>query len=125
MVVAILWRVGLGLLMSQLNENEEATILCFFVGIVFMVYLLASVPFRRAYQNYRSASAQLGVLAGLFVGMYYRSMKSTTSIETRTEIVGPAYCLVAALFLCLGVSLATLIYEIYRKCRCKKQISLV
>lgn len=117
-------RLVLGLLMSQLNEIEEATIISFFVGIIFMVYLWGSLPFEKTYHNYRSIIAQLSVLSGLLMGMYYRSMKSTTPIIIRTAIVEPAYCLIISLFVCLAISAASLVYELYLKYSafCRKAI---
>jgi hypothetical protein len=93
----------------------------FFVGIFFTVYQWGSVPFKQAYHNYRTIVAQSAVMAGLFIGMYYRSMKSTTSVEVRTTVAAPAYLLVVLLFICIGISLTALIYEIYLKCNPKCQ----
>ena len=39
MVTTLLYRVVLGLCLSTLNEVEEATITCFFLGIIFFLYV--------------------------------------------------------------------------------------
>jgi hypothetical protein len=93
--------------------------------MIFTMYLWGSVPFKKAYHNYRSVIAQLCVMAGLLNAMFYRSMKSTTSISLRTGILGPAYLLVILLFICILISLSILIYEIYNKYTvvCSKAIS--
>jgi hypothetical protein len=75
------------------------------------------MPFKQGYHNYRTVITQLSVMTGLLIGMYYRSMKSTTAIELRTTVNTPAYLLVVLLFLSIGVSLAALIYELYLKCK--------
>jgi hypothetical protein len=109
-VAAILFRITIGLLLSLCNEAEESTIVAFFVGIFFTVYQWGNIPFKNGYHNYRMIIAQLTIMAGLLIGMYYRSMKSTTAIEERTNVVAPAYLLAILLFLCIVVSMAALIY---------------
>jgi hypothetical protein len=96
--------------MSLCNETELGSIIIFFIGMVFTFYQWGRMPFKKAYHNYRSVLAQLSVMAGLLIGMYYGSMKSTTAAEVRTTIDLPAYLLIVLLFLCIGISLAALIY---------------
>jgi hypothetical protein len=85
--ITILYRSVLGFCLSQLNEIEEATISNFFIGLLFTVYIIGDKPYVRAYQNWRSSIVQIGCLSGLFVAMFYRSMKSTATIVTRTSIL--------------------------------------
>ena len=50
---------------------------------------------------------------GLYTGMYYRSMRSTTPVVKRTSILEPAYVVMAALLFSLLISAAAVCYEFY------------
>lgn len=116
-VCTIAFRMTLGACMSQMNEVEEATIVNFFIGVVFIMYLMTNTPYIKGYHNYRSMFDQAAILCSLFVAMYYRSMKSTTASAIATQILDPALLSVVTLYASLGVSAACLGYELYLKFR--------
>lgn len=109
--MAILFRVTIGLMLSLLNELEVGTILVFYVGIFFTFYQWGSMPFKKAYHNYRTVITQLAVMSGLFIGMFYSSMKGNTPIEVRNIITAPAYLFIFLLFLSITISMIVLLYE--------------
>lgn len=55
MVTTLIYRVALDLCLSLFSEVEEATITCFFIGIVFVVYLIGDKPYKAAYHKCGSA----------------------------------------------------------------------
>lgn len=113
----IVFRMALGACMSQMNEVEEATIINFFLAMIFGMYLLTNTPYMYGYQNYRAMVDHSSILVSLFVAMFYRSMKSTTDIAVASQILDPALLSVVSLYLSLGVSAAALGYELYLKFR--------
>jgi hypothetical protein len=116
MVTTLIYRVALGLCLSLFNEVEEATITCFFIGIVFFVYIIGDSPYKAAYHKWRTGVIQLCCITGLVTAMYYRSMRSTTPISVQSAIFGPAYVVLSALMLSLLVSFAMPCYELYLAC---------
>ena len=115
MVTTLIYRVALGLCLSLFNEVEEATITCFFIGIVFFVYIIGDSPYKAAYHKWRTGVIQLCCITGLVTAMYYRSMRSTTPISVRTAIFQPAYVVITAIVVSLFVSALSLCYELYLK----------
>jgi hypothetical protein len=111
--ITIIYRGVLGVCLSQLNEIEEATIFNFFIGLLFTIYIIGDRPYIKAYHNWRSLIVQIGCLSGLFVTMFYRSMRSTTSITTYTSNLGPAMLVLIMLIFNVGVSLTVVSYEFY------------
>jgi hypothetical protein len=99
--------------MSQLNEIEEATLFNFFIRLLFMIHIFGDRPYIKGCHNWRSLIVQIGCLSGLFVAMYYRSMKSTTSIATSTSILEPNMLVMAMLIFSVGVSLVVVSYGFY------------
>ena len=71
--------MGIGLYMASANENPLSTLIILAFSILFLVYNLVNLPFTKAYHNYRANICHLTQFVILFVAMYYRSMKSTTS----------------------------------------------
>ena len=111
----LVYKIVLGLMMSQLNEIEEATIAIFFVAVVYLVYVLASVPFKSGMMNYRSVVVQLSAVSVVGVTMYYRSMKSTTDPAAVSLLLEPAYFEIVVVYLASGISTLSLINEVYLK----------
>ena len=115
MVTTLLYRVVLGLCLSTFNEVEEATITCFFLGIIFFIYVFGDRPYKAAYHKWRTVVIQMCSMVGLGTAMYYRSMRSTTPISVRTAIFQPAYVVITAIVVSLFVSALSLCYELYLK----------
>jgi hypothetical protein len=113
--IIILYRSVLGFSLSQFNEIEEATIVNFFIGLLFTLYIISDILYVKADQNWRSYIIQTSSLSALFVAMFYRSMKGTTSIVTRTSTLESALLIMIMLFCSVIVNLAILIYEFYEK----------
>lgn len=105
----------LGQSMSRLNEVEEATIFNVFLGIIFTLYMIANLPFRRGYQNYRAIVVQSTALVILCITMYYRSMKGNSSAEATYKIVKPGLIELSMIVLSFAVSAVCLGYEFYLK----------
>lgn len=86
----ILYRVCLGLYLAVKNDYEYTTMMIMAVCLLFVLYLIVNLPYIDTFQNYRSAASHLSILAILFAGNYYRTMKSNTPMETKAYIFGPA-----------------------------------
>ncbi len=94
------------------------------LSIAFLLYNLVNLPYTKAYHNYRANICHLTQFISLFVAMYYRSMKSTTSRNTVSKVFAPAYIQLAFIALSLLVSIIVLAYEIYlfiKECLEKKE----
>jgi hypothetical protein len=114
-IATLLYRMVLGQSMGRLNEVEEATITNVFYAIVFLLYIIANLPYKKVYHNYRAVVVQTSGLIILSVTMFYRSMKSNTDPATTYQILDPALLEVAAIFSSLGISAGCLFYEFYLK----------
>lgn len=114
-MVVLLYRAVLGFCTAALNETEEMTIVNVFMGILFMMYLAANLPYVKAYHNYRAIIVQLSSLAVLAVTMYYRSMKSFATPDAIFHYLTPAFLEIILMFGCVGVSVGCLAYELYLK----------
>lgn len=114
-VATLAYRMVLGQSMGRLNEVEDATIANVFYAIIFLVYLMANLPYVKGYQNYRAIIVQISGLTILGVAMYYRSMKSNTDPSVTYQILDPALLEVSAIFASIGISAGCLFYELYLK----------
>ncbi len=83
------------------------------LSIAFLLYNLVNLPYKKAYHNYRANICHFTQFISLFVAMYYRSMKSTTSRSTVAKVFAPAYIQLTFIGLSLLVSIIVLSYEIY------------
>ncbi len=94
------------------------------LSIAFLLYNLVNLPYAKAYHNYRANICHLTQFISLFVAMYYRSMKSSTSRSKVSTIFSPAYIQLSFIALSLVVSMIVLVYEIYlfiKDCLTKKR----
>lgn len=101
-----------------------STLIVMALSIAFLLYNLVNLPYQKAYHNYRANICHLTQFISLFVAMYYRSMKSTTSRTTLSTVFSPAYIQLAFIALSLLVSMIVLAYEIYifvKECMKKKK----
>lgn len=108
--VTIMYRMLLGVCTSALNEYEDMTIVNLFIGILYILYLGANLPYRKAYHNYRAIVIQATGVMILIITMYYRSMKSYTQPDTVFRIFTPAYIEIILIGACIGVSAGCLAY---------------
>ncbi len=53
------------------------------------MYIIVNLPYINVYQNYRCVLIHITMLIILFVGNYYRMMKSNTSISIKSRIYTP------------------------------------
>ena len=111
--MTILYRTGIGLYVSTMNEDSTSTLIVMALSIAFLMYNLVNLPYTKAYHNYRANICHFAQAICLFVTMYYRSMMSSTPITDVASIYSPAYLEIAAIFISLIVSLVVLAYEVY------------
>lgn len=114
-VCSVVYRLLLGISMSQLNEVEEATIINFCISVIFMMYLITNTPYKKGYQNYRAILDNATIMVSLFIAMYYRSMKSNTDITVSSQILEPAAVSLFCLLFSTAFSFGCLCYELYLK----------
>jgi hypothetical protein len=112
-VITITYRMAVGLYLSASNESELSTLIVLALSLFFLLYNLVNLPFLKAYHNYRANICHLSQFVVLFVAMYYRSMMSTTSIDSTAFTFSPVYVEYACIVVSLVVSFIVLIYEIY------------
>ena len=112
-MITIVYRMGIGYYTATTNENQLSTLIVLALSLLFMVYNLVNLPFVKAYHNYRANICHIAQFICLFVGMYYRSMKSTTNLDEVNTIYTPVYIQMIAIAVSLLASVLVLIYEIY------------
>lgn len=115
-IVSLFYRMILGQAISQLNIFDEGTIVTFFIGVIYFLILIANIPFRSFYHNYRSAIIQLSSLSILFNTMYYRSMKSNESKIVLFMSMAPGIIQLATISLSTVFSFGCLISDILKRC---------
>lgn len=90
-----------------------------------MLYTIVNLPFKNVYQNYRCSLIHFTMLYILLTTNYYRSMKSTTPMEVKGKIYGPAVIELILVMGCIVVSFFVLVYEVYfvvRECWDKRKV---
>lgn len=112
-VGTILYRTGMGLYVATMNEDELSTLIVLAMSIIWLLYNLVNLPFRKAYHNYRANICHLTQFVCLFVTLYYRSMMSTTNWKVSAVIFTPVYIELTCIVVSLLVSLIVLLYEVY------------
>ena len=113
-VVTLLFRVALGIYIAASNEDETSTLFAVGICLAFLLYNLVNLPFTDAYHNYRANLCHTTMLITLFVALYYRSMKSNTPSQEVAYIHDPARLEIAAILICMIVSLVVLVYDFYQ-----------
>lgn len=111
--MTILYRSGIGLYISTMNEDSTSSLIVMALSLAFVLYNLINLPYTKAYHNYRANICHLTQFICLFVGMYYRNMMSNASEESVATIFSPVYLEIVAISICLLVSITVLGYEIY------------
>jgi hypothetical protein len=113
MSISILYRSLVGFLLAFSNDDDLSTLFTLGIALLFLMYNLINLPFSKAYHNYRACLCHFTQFATLFVAMYYRSMKSTSSPIQVAVIFSPAKTEFVLLFLCLFASILVLAYDSY------------
>ena len=83
--------MGIGYYTATMNESELSTLIVLALSLLFLLYNLVNLPFRKAYHNYRANICHFTQFICLFVGMYYRSMKRNSPVDDVNSIVSPVY----------------------------------
>lgn len=112
--ITILYRLFLGLFCGANFESETCMVFAVGASLLFMLYFLVHLPFTDPYHNYRSFFCHATMFATLVVACYYRSMKSTTPIQVKGRIYAPAIIEIVLIGICIAVSAAVIVYEIYQ-----------
>ena len=109
--MSLLYRTGLGIYVSINNEYELGALIALSFSMVFLLYNFTNLPFRSALHNYRANAVHISQFIILMATNYYRSMKSTTSIDIKGRIYEPAILVLASIGICALLSFLLLIYE--------------
>ena len=80
----------------------------------FVFYNIINLPFSDAIQNYRANIVHITHFITLLVTNYYRSMKSTTSLEVKARLHIAAKLEISMIVICVIVSFLVLVYEIIK-----------
>ena len=113
MAISIVYRSLVGFLLAFSNDDDLSTLFSLGLSLLFLMYNLVNLPFKKAYHNYRACLCHLTQFVTLFVAMYYRSMKSTTPSSEVAVIFSPAKIEFALLLSTLIVSTCVLAYDTY------------
>ena len=111
--LTVVYRMVLGFYTAVKSDYDEGTLIILAFSLAFMLYTIVNLPFTNVFQNYRCSLIHLTMLYTLLTTNYYRSMKSTTPIEVKGRIYGPAIVELILMVTCIGISFVVLVYEIY------------
>ena len=98
--------------LGTMSESDISSIVILVFTLGFIMYTLIHLPFISAYHNYRASLIHFTELIILFVTMYYRSFRANSSILETNNILDPILIQLVAIFICILVSIACLIYDI-------------
>lgn len=85
---------------------------------------MINLPFKEAYQNYRSNLIHITMAVTLLCANYYRAMKTNTPLIIKGYIFEPVYLQLSLIILCVSASFLITLYEGYlaiRKCIIKRK----
>ena len=112
--MSLLYRMGLGIYVSINNEYELGALIAISFSMVFLLYNFTNLPFCSALYNYRANAIHVTQFIILMTANYYRSMKSTTSIDIKGRIYEPAILVLVSIGVCALLSFLLLIYELVK-----------
>lgn len=112
-LISIVFRMGMGFYMAVANDHRYGNLFILAISFCFLLYCLANLPFNEAYQNYRALVCHCTQLVILIVTNFYSIMKNHESPEIVARIFTPAKIQIGLIILCVIVSLACFIYEVY------------
>ena len=82
-VFALAYRFSLGFYIAVKNEYVMSSLVMVGFSMLWMMYNLANLPFKQAYQNYRANFCHIAQLVILMVANYYDSMLETELLEKK------------------------------------------
>ncbi len=110
-VFALAYRFSLGFYIAVKNEYVMSSLVMVGFGMLWMLYNLANLPFKQAYQNYRANFCHISQLLILMVSNYYDSMLETELLEKKAYKFTAAEIEIAAVYVCVGFSGLCLVYD--------------
>lgn len=116
MNIKIIYRLFLGFGASYFNDYSYVTLYLLTLNFVFIFYNLINLPYGETFQNYRAIFCHITQFVIILVTNYYNVIKSNFIPHIKNKILPPALLELTMLFLCIGVSVASLIYNIYQFC---------
>ena len=111
-VVSLIYRFCLGYYIADQAEYLMSSLIAIGICMFYMLYTLLNLPFRQAYQNYRSNLCHLTQLIILVVGNYYDSMMFNEPWEKKAYLFNAAEIQLAAIYITVGFSAICLAYDI-------------
>lgn len=108
-MVTILYRMGIGFYLATMNNDDFSTLIVLLLSVLFLLYNLVNLPFLKAYHNYRACLCHLSQFLILYLAMYFRTMADPSAVRSQFN---PVYVELAALGVCLLVSMIVLVVEI-------------
>ncbi len=110
-VFALAYRFSLGFYLAVKNEYVMSSLVMVGFSMLWMLYNLANLPFKQAYQNYRANFCHIAQLLILMVSNYYDSMLETELLEKKAYKFTAAEIEIAAVYVCVGFSGLCLVYD--------------
>ena len=111
-VVSLIYRFCLGYYIAVEAEYLMSSLIAIAISMFFMLYTLVNLPFKQAYQNYRSNLCHLSQLIILVVGNYYGNMMFNEPWEKKAYLFNAAEVQLVAIYITVGFSAICLVYDI-------------
>jgi hypothetical protein len=111
--LALLFKFCLGYYTAVKAQYVLSSLVMVGFSMLWVMYNLINLPFRKAYQNYRACACHVAQLVILMVANYYDSMLSTEPWEKKGYQFKAAELQIAAIYVALAVSVMCLIYDSY------------
>lgn len=112
-VFALLFRFSLGYYAAVKVEYKMSSLVMVGFSMIWVVYNLANLPFKQAYQNYRANFCHIAQLVVLMVANYYDSMLFNEPWEKKGVLFKAAEIQIAAIYIALIFSAICLVYDSY------------
>ena len=112
-VFALLFRFSLGYYAAVKVEYKMSSLVMVGFSMLWVVYNLANLPFKQAYQNYRANFCHIAQLVVLMVANYYDSILSNEPWENKGVQFEAAEIQIAAIYIALIFSAICLVYDSY------------
>ena len=111
--MSLCYRFGLGYYIAVRAEYVLSTLIALAFSMFYLMYMFLNLPFKQAYQNYRTCFCHIAHLIILFVGNYYDSMLANQPWSKKGYLFTAAQLQIIAIYASVGFSACCLLYDCY------------
>lgn len=112
--LTILLRTLVGLFCGARHDDPLTPIIIFAFSMAFIIFILLNKPFQDPVHNYRSILIQSVSLYVVLVACYYGTINNKTPVSVKSRIYAPAIIELVLLGVCIVVSVAVVIRDVYK-----------